>query len=77
MHTLTVITGYLKDHGAWFLVVVLGFVIWRMALYIVEMHEEQRENDKVIVKILEGFKASVESLTKVVDRMANNRRGRS
>jgi len=62
-------TELLQENGPWALVVIMGVVIWRMATYITKMHDQRREDDKNLITVMERFRASVDALTKAVDRM--------
>ncbi len=68
-------TMMLEEHGGWGVAVVLAFALWRMWIRNNKREDEHREDDRKSVKILEGFKAAVEALTKAVDRLADKKPG--
>ena len=73
MGILETATLLLGAHGERFIIVVLAAAIVLLARYIRDLHKGQREDDKAQIKMLEGFKASVEALTKAVDRLVDRR----
>jgi hypothetical protein len=75
MEALKTATLLLAEHPAWFVCSVLALTVVVMARYIVKMHAGQREDDKNTISMLEGFRASVDALTKAVDRLVEKSRG--
>ena len=75
MEILKTATLLLVEHGREFIVVVEAAAIIMMARYIVGLHAQQRDDDKNTITMLEGFKGSVEALTKAIDRLVDKRGG--
>ena len=69
MEILKTATLLLDNHAAWFIVVILSTVVVTLARYVVKLFDTQREDDRTTISMLEGFKASVDALTKAIDRL--------
>ncbi len=60
----------LQTYGGWGVSVICLAIIWRMAKYIRELHEQQREDDKATTAVqLEETKATVTVIVEVRDAM--------
>lgn len=64
------IAGLIYQYGGWGLSTILMAVIWRMAKYILQLHKEQRDQDreqyKQLIETLTSNKQALDSLTKAL-----------
>ena len=61
----------LKEYGLEATCMIQWFVIWRLWARNNNREDERREDDRAQIKMLEGFRASVDTLVNVVERLAN------
>jgi len=79
----------LRDYGPWGLVVVLGFVVWRMAIYIQTIHsqhhdtvknllqdhnKEQKEETKQLVEAMMATSQSLHNMNEMLQNLMSRDR---
>lgn len=70
MGPLNEVGEFLQTYGGWGVSVICLGIIWRMAKYIRELHEQQREDDKAAAKAQrEETTATVTVIVEVRDAM--------
>jgi hypothetical protein len=60
----------LQKSGGWGLSAVLLFVIWKLLVYVKELHEERIEDHKITYEILAGVKRYLKSNEKAFDKFS-------
>lgn len=64
----------LKEYGLEATCIIQWFLIWRLWARHNKREDEHRTDDRTTIKILEGFKASVDTLARVIERLIDRKR---
>ena len=71
----SMMAGLIYQYGGWGLSAILMTVIWRMAKYILQLHKEQRDQDreqyKQLIETLVSNKQALDSLSKALQEFLN------
>jgi hypothetical protein len=68
MEAIGTLSEILRAGGGWGLAAVLCIVIWRLLVYIRELHRERIREQKAAIQLLEGVKSSLAGNEKALDR---------